>query len=391
MIKSKKQIVVMGFMGTCPIAGVVWQHLHYIIGLQRLGHTVYYLEDSARNFYNPKTFDVSQDGSYCAEFLAELAERFDFVGRWGFSARYLEGRPCTGQSRARMQELYRESDLVLNICGSQDLHEDLEACSNLVYVESDPGVEQIKVDQGDEVTINYLKRHRQLFTFGEAVPGADFPVPLHGFRWFPTRQPVVVDLWEGSSLPPEGAVWSSIANWSTSGKKDVTWRGETYFWSKTPAFLEYSEVPVLAGEPVELATDIGEQAVREQFLQNGWRLSLPHELSADFELYRSYIQGSRGEFTVAKDQYVRLKTGWFSDRSACYLAAGRPVVTQETGFTQFYGGREGLLSYTTPEEAAEAIRQVRLDYPRHAKAARELAWEFFSAEKVLADLLDRVS
>lgn len=391
MKKSKKQIVVMGFMGTCPIAGVVWQHLHYIVGLQRLGHTVYYLEDSARNFYNPRTFDVSQDGSYCAEVLQELSQRFGFAERWGFCARFLEGRPCTGLSRERMQELYRESDAVLNICGAQDLHEDLEACANLVYVESDPGVEQIKVDQGNEDTIAYLRRHRTLFTFGEAVGGPDFPVPLHGFRWFPTRQPVVVDFWSGGDSPPEGAVWSSIANWSTGGKKDISWRGETYLWSKSPAFLAYKEVPKLAGEPVELATDIREAAVREEFLQNGWRLASPHELSVDVDHYRSYLQNSLGEFTVAKDQYVRLCTGWFSDRSACYLAAGRPVVTQETGFSKLYGGRVGLLAYHSPAEAAQAIREVRLDYPRHARAARELACEVFAAEKVLGELLDRVA
>lgn len=389
MVKTKKQIVVMGFMGTCPIAGVVWQHLHYLIGLQRLGHTVYYLEDSARNFYNPQTFDVSQDGTYCAEFLAGLAERFDFAGRWGFCARYLEGRPCTGLSRSRMQELYQESDLVLNICGSQDLHEDLEACANLVYVESDPGVEQIKVDQGDEQTRRYLQRHRRLFTFGENVPGASFPVPLHGFRWLPTRQPVVTDLWRNGELPPKDALFTSIANWSTSGKKDIVWRGDTYLWSKSPAFVEYQAVPGLAGEALELATDIGEADQRENFLREGWKLTLPHDLSADFDLYRQYIQHSRGEFTVAKDQYVRLQTGWFSDRSACYLAAERPVITQETGFTQFYGGGDGLLAFSTPEEAAEAIRAVRRDYQRHARAAGEIAREVFEAEKVLSHLLDR--
>lgn len=391
MVKSKKQIVVMGFMGTCPIAGVVWQHLHYIVGLQRLGYEVYYLEDSARNFYNPQTFDVSQDGAYCAEFLGGLGERFGFEGRWGFCARYLEGRPCTGQSRERMQELYRESDVVLNICGSQDLHEDLEVCGNLVYVESDPGVEQIKVDQGDAATIAYLRKHRQLFTFGESVSEREFPVPLHGVQWLPTRQPVVGEFWETADLPPEGAVWTSIANWSTSGKKDVEWRGERYLWSKSPAFVEYMGVPKLAGEPMELATDIGETAIRNQFLDQGWRLTLPHELSADFDVYRSYIQSSRGEFTVAKDQYVRLKTGWFSDRSACYLAAGRPVITQETGFTRLYGGEEGLLSFRTPEEAGEAVRRARLDYARHARVAKEIAREYFEAEKVLADLLDRVA
>lgn len=382
-----KQIVVMGFMGTCPIAGVVWQHLHYIVGLQRLGHRVFYIEDSARNFYNPVTFDVGQDTTYCAEFLDRVAREFGFEGRWGFSARFLPGRPCFGLTRERMQELYRESDAVLNICGAQDLHEDLAECRNLVYVESDPGVEQIKIDQGDTATRSYLKSHSHLFSFGENLHGADFPVPLHGLRWQSTRQPVVMDFWATGSPPPEGAVFTSIANWSTSGKKDIAWRGDTYLWSKSLAFLDFIAAPRVSGETLELATDIGEEATRERFLAEGWRLVLPHELSANFMSYREYIRASKGEFTVAKDQYVRLRTGWFSDRSACYLAAGRPVITQETGFSQFYGGEEGLLPFTTLEEIGEAAARIRADYARHSRAARAIAEETFAAERVLSQLL----
>jgi hypothetical protein len=106
-------------------------------------------------------------------------------------------------------------------------------------------------------------------------------------------------------------------------------------------------------------------------------------------MYRSYIQGSKGEFTVAKDQYVRLNTGWFSDRSACYLAAGRPVITQETGFTKFYGGKEGLFAFSSMDEITEAVREINADYSRQSRAAFEIAKEVFEAEKVLADLLER--
>jgi hypothetical protein len=125
------------------------------------------------------------------------------------------------------------------------------------------------------------------------------------------------------------------------------------------------------------------------FADNDWRLVDPHALSIDWDRYRDYIRGSKGEFTVAKDQYTRLHTGWFSDRSACYLAAGRPVITQETGFTDFYGGREGLLSFRTMDDVTAAAESIRADYPRHARAALEIAREYFEAEKVLASLLER--
>ena len=127
----------------------------------------------------------------------------------------------------------------------------------------------------------------------------------------------------------------------------------------------------------------------ELFRKNDWKLVLPHDLSVDWNGYRDYIRNSKGEFTCAKDQYIRLNTGWFSDRTACYLAAGRPVITQETGFTAHYGGKEGLLTFSTMEEIVDAVAAIRADYKKHSRAALEIAREVFEAEKVLASLLER--
>jgi len=168
--------------------------------------------------------------------------------------------------------------------------------------------------------------------------------------------------------------------------------GNAKYWRlfiRSLEFLRFIAAPKASGETFELATDIKEESVRNQFLENGWRLSLPHDLSSDWNLYRRFLQGSKGEFTVAKDQYVRLNTGWFSDRTACYLACGRPAITQETGFTRFYGGQRGLFSFRTLEEIPEAVREINADYAAHCQAAWEVAHEYFEAEKVLADLLER--
>jgi len=331
---KKKKIVVMGFMGSMPIAGVIWQHIHYIAGLKRLGHDVYYIEDSARLPYNPETFDVGEDFNYAARILNQLSSEFDFKNRWAFCARYSKDNPTAGIPLRRIRELYREADAILNVCGAQEFNEDLLVSDSILYVESDPGVEQIKIDKGVRSTINYLSRHRALFTFGENVGRKNFPVPAHGFRWLPTRQPVVTEFWETKRRPDRGAVFTSVANWSTSGLKDITWRGRKYLWSKSREFLRFIAAPKKSGESFELATNIKDAKTRENFEQNGWRLASPVQISADHQLYRSYVQRSKGEFTVAKDQYIRLNTGWFSDRSVCYLAAGRPVITQETGFTK---------------------------------------------------------
>ena len=169
----------------------------------------------------------------------------------------------------------------------------------------------------------------------------------------------------------------------------MVWRGENYLWSKLPEFEKYRSTPERVGEEFELATSFKDRALGERFQASGWRIVSPDEISVDHRRYVGYIRASRGEFTVAKDQYVRLNTGWFSDRSACYLAAGRPVVTQQTGFTRFYGGGEGLLGFSTVPEAVEAVAAIREDYAAHCRAAAEIAREFFEAETVLRSLLDR--
>ncbi len=379
----------MGFMGGIPIAGVVWQHLHYIIGLQRLGHEVYYCEDSARQAYNPETFYYGEDWSYAARFLDRMARRFGFEGRWGYCARFLPDQPTAGLSREKIRELIKTADASLNICGTQEIHDELRGAHNLIYVESDPGLEQVRLDNGDAAPRDYLDQHRALFTFGESIGSPEFPVPLHGYRWLPTRQPVVTDLWKTDAPPPDDAVFTTIANWNTSGLKDIDWRGEKYHWSKSIEFLRFVDAPQQIGEPVEMATNIKDAATRDQLTTHGWRVTDASPISDDPDAYVRYIQGSRGEFTVAKDQYVRLHTGWFSDRTACYLAAGRPVITQETGFTRHIGAGRGLFAFTDPGEIAEAARAIRADYAAHSRAAYEIATEHFEATKVVSSLLDR--
>jgi hypothetical protein len=386
---KRKRIVVMGFMGSMPIAGVIWQHIHYLVGLQRLCHEVYYIEDSARLPYNPETFEVNNEFDYATQVLNRLSQEFGFKKRWAFCARYLPRNPTAGLPLKKIRQLYRDADAILNICGAQELNDDLLVSDRILYIESDPGVEQIKIDKGVRSTIDYLRRHRALFTFGENVGTKSFPVPAHGLKWLPTRQPVVTDLWKTNRPASGAAVFTSVANWSTSGLKDITWRGEKYLWSKSREFLRFISAPKKSGEPFELATNIKDAKTRARFERNGWSLRCPLQLSVDYWLYRDYIQRSKGEFTVAKDQYVRLNTGWFSDRSACYLAAGRPVIIQETGFTKTYGGKAGLLSFQSLGEIVDAVKAINADYAKHSRAARTVAREFFEAEKVLRSILDR--
>jgi hypothetical protein len=384
---KRKRIVVLGYMGACPLAGVVWQHIHYIVGLERLGHEVYYVEDTARYPYNPAKRTVEDDYSHAAATLASLAQRFGFRDRWAFRARYLDGQPTAGLSSARLRELYREADAILNVCGSHELNEDLLESRRLILVESDPGFQQIRVDNGDAAALAELKRYQRLFTFGESIGTERFPVPLHGLEWLPTRQPVVTSLWEPRSAPEAGAPYSTVTNWSAS--QSMSWRGKPYHWSKSAEFMKFVDAPVLTKQAFELASDIPDGNTRALFERHGWRLVHPDSFNYDLDAYRSYIQAAKGEFTATKEIVVVLDTAWFSDRSVCYLAAGRPVITEETGFTRLYGGERGLFGFRNMDDIVEAAKRIAADYPLHSRAARDIARETFEAGKVLASLLER--
>lgn len=390
----KKRIVVTGFMTTCPIAGVVWQHIHYLLGLKKLGFDPVYIEDTARYPYNAETFETGEAVvSQAAEVTRRLAARFGF--RWAYRARFMQPMRIFGDLTERgIADAFRNSEATLNLCGSQELHDDVLKSRCLVYVESDPGVEQIKLDQKIEDTVAYLKSHHAHFTFGENVGRTDCPLPPGGVNWRPTRQPVALEIWKnpgaGKRKPKSRIRFTTVANWETKGK-DIVWKNQIYYWSKTFEFLKFSDLPGNLDRKRfnwELATDMGKDpAAKELFERQGWRLASPHPLSCDFDAYVRYIRASGAEWTVAKDQYVRLKTGWFSDRSACYLAAGRPVITQDTGFGRFIPTGAGLFAFRSLAEIRTAAEAIAGDYEKHSRKATELASEYFAAEKVVGEML----
>ncbi len=392
-----KRIVIAGFMTTCPIAGVVWQHIHYILGLKKLGYEPIYIEDTARHPYHPVTFESGEAAiPYATEITQRLSRRFGF--RWVYRARFTQPMQTYGNlTNDQIVDAFAHADATLNLCGAQELHDAVLKSRCLAYVESDPGVEQIKLDTKIEDTTNYLKHHHAHFTFGENIGQPDCPLATGGLPWYPTRQPVVIDLWQdphsiSCTLSPTDPIrFTTVANWETKGK-DIVWKNQTYYWSKTFEFLKFSDLPRHNNRSRfiwELATDMDRDSISKQlFERQGWRLTSPHPLSCDLDMYRRYLQESNAEWTVAKDQYVRLRTGWFSDRSACYLAAGRPVITQDTLFSKFIPAGEGLFAFRSFEEIHQAAEIIASDYAKHSRKAAEIAREYFSAEKVLRKMLD---
>lgn len=381
-MRSRKRILVLHLAGQYPLGGIGWQAVHYVVGLARLGHDVYYVEDSSAVPYDPRAKSLVEDCSYSVEFLRQTMERFGLGDRWA----YLDTAQARsyGIGRQRLEQLYREADALVNVCGASRLREEHMACPIRIYVQTDPVHAQILVVENDARTLTGLEAHTHHFTYGENMGSADCPIPLQRFDWRPTRPPVVLDFWE-PAFDPGASHFTTIGTWENVTKR-IQFGGETYYWSKHVNFLRVVDLPRLTSQPLELALEIADTRTRELLLERGWRLSAAYDKSRDTAAYRGYIYASRGEFTVAKDLVARTRSGWFSDRSVCYLAAGKPVVTQETGFSKFIPTGRGLFAFGTVEEAVAALEEINRDYSDHCRAARDLAAGYFDSDLVLAEL-----
>jgi hypothetical protein len=382
---TRGRIIVFGILFWYPLAGVTYQFLHYLLALRRLGYDPYYIEDSGRWVYDPALNDLSPDAGGNVAAVAPILEAHGFGNRWAFRGRYPDGQ-CYGMSDAEILDLYRTADAFLNVTGAQEIRDEHMQCPRRIYVESDPFASQVKVANGDAATIAALNAHDTHFTFGENIGQPDCGIPVERYRWLPTRQPVAMDLWRDGALLDD-APYTTITTWHNTGK-DVEYRGERYYWTKDREFERFIDLPLRRSVPFELAVGV-DDAVRTRLEDNGWRLRRSVDLSASIDDYRRYIQGSRGEFTVARDQYVRPRTGWFSDRTACYLAAGRPVITEDTGFGKFIPTGRGLFAFTTMDDVLAAVDAIESDYDGHCRAAAEIGAEYFGAERVVGSLMQR--
>jgi hypothetical protein len=377
-----KRILVLHLAGQYPLGGMGWQAVHYVVGLARLGYDVYYVEDSWAPPYDPRVKSPVEDCAYGVEFLRQTMERFGLGDRWAY--RDMIHDRCYGLERGRLDRLYREADALINVCGATRLREEHMACPIRIYVQTDPVVDQILVTENNARTIETLAAHTHHFTYGENLGQPDCPIPMEKFDWRPTRPPVVLDFWE-PDFNLSASNFTTVGTWENMNK-DVRFGGETYYWSKHVNFLRLVDLPRLTPQPLELALETVDAPTRELLLERGWQLADAFEKSRDTDTYLQQIYASRGELTVAKDLYARTRCGWFSDRSVCYLAAGKPVVTQETGFSKLVPTGRGLFSFETAEGAAAALEEINLDYADHCHAAREVAAGSFDSDKVLGEL-----
>ena len=385
-LPSQPKVVVLGMMTKMPVAGVVWQTVHYLAGFERLGCETYYVEQHART---PSMFMETEqcDGSAkAAAFIDGVMRRFDLGGRWCFHALHEPDPRFFGMSDTQLRDLFAEADLIINLHGGTAPLPEHSATGRLVYLETDPVQLQIELHDNVQETIDFLAPHAAFFTFGENLGNPDCGLPVsQRFEFKPTRQPVVLDFWNPPTCGP-GAIFTSIGNWQQHWR-EISFKGERYSWSKHHEFLKIVDLPQRSSQRFELAlaSCTGEQ--KTMLESHGWAVRNALDFSMDADAYRDYIARSRGEFTVAKDQNVRLRSGWFSDRSATYLAAGRPVVTQETGFSNLLPTGAGLFGFSTMEEILSSVEEIDRDYPGHSAAARQVAREYFGHDVVLEPIL----
>ena len=382
-------VIVLGTMGQIPFAGMAWQMLHYLEGFRRLGCEVAYVEDTGAWPYDAEKGTVSEDPAFTLRHLAKQLEWCGLGGAWAYRAVSRDNEvfgPLAGQWRA----LFADADVLVNVTAATVLRDEHFLVPCRMYLETDPVRPQIEMALGKQSTVDFLAMHTHHFTFGENLGAPDCRMPAAPFHYRTTRQPIVLDWWEQpppAAAPPRRLRFSTIASWKQT-EKNIEWEGETYTWSKDVEFRRFMDLPRHAPVELELALAVGDREAVRELASHGWHVRDALALSGDMLNYRDYLQGSDGEFTVAKEQYYRPRSGWFSDRSACFLAAGLPVVTQDTAFGNILPAGEGLFAFRDQTDILAALEAIVRDYPRHCRAARAIAREYFDAPTVVSALLD---
>jgi hypothetical protein len=367
------KIVFAGIIARYPFGGVTWCSLMYLLGLRALGHDVFYIEDTGECVYDPVLNTRSLDPAYGTSYIHQSLEPFGFGDRWAF-VNY-DGT-YHGRSADDVRRFCADADLLINLSGgSWFWRDEYVRIPRSVFIDSDPAFTQLAIAKAEPWYVRFFQQFSYLFTFGSNIGTPASPVPVGNFIWHKTWQPVTLDQWRTDRAFNER--FTSVMTWQIESFTDVG-------GNKDQEFVKYIDLPSRTAQTFELAINGPQQLLRD----HGWATVEAMSVSRTLDDYRLFIQRSKAEFGVAKHTYVATHSGWFSDRTECYLASGRPALVQDTGWAAHLPHGEGLLSFSSPEEALAGIDQINSRYSWHARRAAEIAREHFDASKVLATLLD---
>jgi hypothetical protein len=386
-VRTRGSIVIAGAVAQrAGYGGHTWAILQYVLGFRRLGWEVLFLDEIAPSLcVDASGTPVPIADSINLRYFRDVVARFDLAG----SAALLErgtGRTF-GVPRATAREHIRRAAFLLNIMGFLQDEDMLGAARRRVFLDIDPGFGQMWRSLG---LADLFRGHDAHATVGENIGRPGCAIPTCGLTWIATRPPVVLDCWptQPAAASPR---FTGVASWR-GPFGPLVYGGETY-GLRVHEFRKFAALPARCAAPFEIALDIdaADECDRALLEGHGWVLVDPREAAGDPWRYRAYIRRSGAELMVAKQLYVATHSGWFSYRSVCYLASGRPVLAQDTGFSARYPTGAGLVAFATLEEACEGADAIAREYARHARAARRIAEEYFDSDTVLARLVERVA
>jgi len=372
-----KRLVLAGIVGRYPVGGVTWCALHYLAGFRRLGYEVFYLEDTGECGFDPVASGLSKDPSYAVRYIARSLAMVGMQDAWtyvDYRGRY------HGRSREHVAEMCRTADVMVNLSGGCWFARPEYDAVRKVFIDTDPGFTQQGIlDAGPGWYRDFFASQHALFTFALNVGAPDCTLPrTPPFAWQPTVQPLALDFWPVVPAAAD-APYTTI----------LSWRIDNFGMSrgKGGEILRMLELPGKLRRPVLLA--LAGQAPTAMLESHGWQTTDAVRATIDPEAYRGFIRRSRGEIGFAKAMYVETRSGWFSDRTQCYLATGRPAVVRDTGFGSVIPCGEGLIAFSDQDGVVAALEAFEADYERHARRAREIAEAHFAAGPVLRSLLAR--
>jgi len=370
---NAERVVLAGSVAQLPSrGGHTWAFLQYLLGFRALGFEVLFLDHLTQEM----------DQRTGLHYLKCVMDRFGLERDYCLLGPDREA--LAGIDRAEALERTRDSLGLINVNGFLDDDEFLAAAPRRVYLDIDPGFAQMWRELGLHDSFD---GHDVFVTVAEKIGRPGCRVPTCGLDWITTRPPVVLDLWPETAEP--GEAFTSVGSWR-GPFAPVEFEG-TSFGLRAHEFRKLFELPQLTGERFELALEIDRSDLSDlaQLDHFGWRLRNPQVTAGSPDDYQAFIRTSKAELMVAKNMYVETRGGWFSDRSACYLATGRPVIAEDTGLAGLYPLGDGLLPFHTVDEAAAGVEAVSSDYPRHARAAREIAESELASDRVLESFVER--
>jgi hypothetical protein len=389
-VPSKLRIIVSGLAALHPVGGMAWHYFQYVIGLSRLGHEVCYHEDTWTWPYDPQKNANSNEGDYSAVFIRDYFNTYapELSNSWHYLHLH---EKSFGMSMKQFEEFAKTADIFFNISGANFIPQELSSQCVKVFVDTDPGYNQVLLSEKFEWSkfvdrwAGLVAEHDVYFSFGENINGHDCTIPKLGWTWHTTRMPVVLDLWSTRTMSSAHCKdWTTVMSWKVF-KGPVIYNG-TEYGDKSVEFDKILTLPKRANISAVLALG-GGKSPTEVLQENHWQLLDAPSATKSALDYQKLIWGSRGEISIAKNIYVAMRTGWFSDRSACYLASGKPVILQDTGFSNTLPVGRGLMAFNSLDEAVAAVNYIEADYQLHSRAAIEIAREEFDSNKVLGRML----